>query len=130
MRIAITGIGIVSAIGNNCAETLQSLLEQRSGIGPMRYLHSVHTEYPVGEVQLSNDELRQRLNLGDEPLPRTSLLGIMAARIRCHHSPSRSRCIYACHHASSSLPFRGVGGVLLHPFHRLFLGAQCHYAGL
>lgn len=80
MRIAITGIGIVSAIGNNCAETLQSLLEQRSGIGPMRYLHSVHTEYPVGEVQLSNDELRQRLNLGDEPLPRTSLLGIMAAR--------------------------------------------------
>ena len=80
MRIAITGIGIVSAIGCNCAETLQSLLEQRSGIAPMRYLHSVHTEYPVGEVQLSNDELRQRLGLGDEPLPRTSLLGIMAAR--------------------------------------------------
>ncbi len=80
MRIAITGIGIVSAIGCNCAETLQALLEQRSGIAPMRYLHSVHTEYPVGEVKLSNDELRQRLGLGNEPLPRTSLLGIMAAR--------------------------------------------------
>ena len=80
MRIAITGIGIVSAIGNNCTETLQSLLEQRSGIAPMRYLQSVHTEYPVGEVQLSNDELRQRLGLGNEPLPRTALLGIMAAR--------------------------------------------------
>ncbi len=80
MRIAITGIGIVSAIGCNCAETLQALLEQRSGIAPMRYLHSVHTEYPVGEVKLSNDELRQRLGLGNEPIPRTSLLGIMAAR--------------------------------------------------
>ena len=80
MRIAITGIGIVSAIGCNCAETLQALLEQRSGIAPMRYLHSVHTEYPVGEVKLSNDELRQRLGLGNEPMPRTSLLGIMAAR--------------------------------------------------
>lgn len=80
MRIAITGIGIVSAIGCNCAETLQALLEQRSGIVPMRYLHSVHTEYPVGEVKLSNDELRQRLGLGNEPMPRTSLLGIMAAR--------------------------------------------------
>ena len=80
MRIAITGIGIVSAIGCNCAETLQALLEQRSGIAPMRYLHSVHTEYPVGEVKLSNDELRQRLGLGNEPLPRTALLGIMAAR--------------------------------------------------
>ena len=80
MKIAITGIGIVSAIGCNCAETLQSLLEQRSGIAPMRYLGSVHSEYPVGEVKLSNDELRQRLGFGDEPLPRTSLLGIMAAR--------------------------------------------------
>lgn len=80
MKIAITGIGIVSAIGCNYAETLQSLLEQRSGIAPMRYLGSVHTEYPVGEVKLSNDELRQRLELGNEPLPRTSLLGIMAAR--------------------------------------------------
>ena len=80
MKIAITGIGIVSAIGCNCAETLQSLLEQRSGIAPMRYLGSVHSGYPVGEVKLSNDELRQRLGLGDEPLPRTSLLGIMAAR--------------------------------------------------
>lgn len=80
MRIAITGIGIVSAIGNNCAETLQALLEQRSGIAPMRYVGSVHSEYPVGEVKLSNDELRQRLGLGNEPLPRTSLLGIMAAR--------------------------------------------------
>lgn len=80
MKIAITGIGIVSAIGCNCAETLQSLLEQRSGIAPMRYLGSVHTEYPVGEVKLNNNELRQRLGLGNEPLPRTSLLGIMAAR--------------------------------------------------
>lgn len=80
MRIAVTGIGMVSAIGMNCAETLKSLLEERSGIAPMRFLHSVHSEYPVGEVKLSNEELRLRLGLGNEPLPRTSLLGIMAAR--------------------------------------------------
>ncbi len=80
MKIAITGIGIVSAIGCNCTQTLQSLLEQRSGIAPMRYLNSVHSDYLVGEVNLSNEELRQRLGLNNAPLPRTSLLGIMAAR--------------------------------------------------
>ena len=80
MRIAITGIGLVSAIGSNCTETLQSLLAERSGIGTMRYLGSVHTDIPVGEVPYSDAELKTRLHIGDEPMPRTSLLGLMAAR--------------------------------------------------
>lgn len=80
MRIAITGIGVVSAIGANCSETLQALLTGRSGIGPMRYLHSVHTHLPVGEVPYSDAELKGMLGLGNEPMPRTSLLGLMAAR--------------------------------------------------
>lgn len=80
MRIAITGIGAVSAIGLNCTQTLDALLNERSGIGAMRYLESVHTHLPVGEVPCSNEELRERLQLGDEPMPRTSLIGLMAAR--------------------------------------------------
>ena len=80
MKIAITGIGVVSAVGRNCAETLDSLLAERSGIGMMRYLGSAHTDIPVGEVPYSNTELRRMAGVGDEPLPRTSLLGIIAAR--------------------------------------------------
>lgn len=80
MRIAITGVGAVSAIGMNCAETLQSLLNERSGIGRMRQLGSVHTELPVGEVPYSDAELRTIAGVSDEPMPRTSLLGIIAAR--------------------------------------------------
>jgi len=80
MRIAITGIGVVSAIGTNCAETLQSLLAERSGIGTMRYLGSVHADIPVGEVPYSDAELKRLLAIGNEPMPRTSLLGLMAAR--------------------------------------------------
>lgn len=81
MRIAITGIGVVSAIGINCAETLQSLLSERSGIGRMRYLGSIHTELPVGEVPQSDAELKQIAGVNpSEPMPRTSLLGIIAAR--------------------------------------------------
>lgn len=80
MRIAITGIGVVSAIGTNCSETLESLLAEQSGIGLMRYLGSAHADIPVGEVPYSDAELKRLLAIGNEPMPRTSLLGLMAAR--------------------------------------------------
>ena len=81
MKIAITGIGTISAIGRNCAETLQSILEERSGIGAMRILQSVHTNLPVGEVPYSDKELKAMAGIGeDEPMQRTSLLGLLAAR--------------------------------------------------
>ena len=81
MRIAITGIGVLSAIGMNCAETLQSLLSERSGIDTMRQLGSMHAELPVGEVPYSDAELKRIADINPcEPMPRTSLLGIIAAR--------------------------------------------------
>ena len=79
MRIAVTGIGTVSAIGITCAQTLQSLLDEWSGIGKMYALSSNHTELPVGEVPYSDAELKDLLGI-NEPMPRTALLGIMAAR--------------------------------------------------
>ena len=62
-RIVITGEGIVSAIGVNKVEVLQSLRSKRSGIGPMHYLASTHQELPVGEVPLSDDEMTGELGL-------------------------------------------------------------------
>ena len=79
MKIAITGIGAVSAIGLNCTQTLQSILDEKSGIGPMRILGSSHTELPVGEVPYTDAELNAMLAI-DEPMPRTALLGILAAK--------------------------------------------------
>ena len=79
--IVITGQGIISAIGCNTAEVLDSLRKKRSGIGNMKYLHSIHPEIPVGEVPLSNDDMRQQLGLQDESLlNRTTLMGILAVR--------------------------------------------------
>ena len=49
--IAVTGFGIVCAIGNNADEVLCSLQQGRSGVGPMRYLESKHSHLPVGEVK-------------------------------------------------------------------------------
>ena len=77
--IWITGAGTVSAIGLDKRETLDSLLHGRTGIGPMRHLQSEHRELPVGEVRLSDEELRARLNIvPGTPTIRTALLGMLA----------------------------------------------------
>ena len=77
--IYITGSGIISAIGNDKQAVLSSLFEKRSGISQMRYLQSEHLELPVGEVKLSDAEMRNRLCLSDDkPANRTSLMGTIA----------------------------------------------------
>ena len=79
MRIVVTGIGVVCAIGINCEETRLALLNEQSGIGPMHYLQSVH-QLPVGEVKYTNEQLRSLAGIGNQPMPRSSLLGLIAAQ--------------------------------------------------
>ncbi len=81
MNIAITGEGIVSAIGLNKQEVLHSLLDKKTGIGEMKHLQSVHHELPVGEVDLSNDQMKEMLGIPcGNMMSRTALLGMLAIR--------------------------------------------------
>ena len=81
MNIVITAEGILSAIGNGESETLEALREGRSGIGRMTYLRSSHVELPVGEVKMSNDDMKRSLGINvAEEVSRTALMGIMAIR--------------------------------------------------
>ena len=81
MNIAITGLGIICAIGNNSQQVLDSLVNKQTGVGMMKYLQSCHTELPVGEVKLSDDELKTLLGLPVESLySRTTLLGAVAVK--------------------------------------------------
>ena len=79
--IYITGAGVVSAIGIGKEETLAALQADQSGIRAIRYLKSSHTDLPVGEVQLSNEEMADRLGLGDyQRFTRTALIGKLALK--------------------------------------------------
>ena len=81
MSVAVTGLGIVCAIGNDAAGVLSSLQAERTGIGPMRYLQSTHKELPVGEVKLSNEEMKRTLGLDESAIvSRTVLMGAIAIR--------------------------------------------------
>ena len=78
-QIWITGAGIISSIGIGKEETCRSLLEERSGIGELKYLKTEHHEFPVGEVKLTDDEMCQRLNIDKSvPMTRTALMGMLA----------------------------------------------------
>ena len=80
-NIVITGEGIICAIGLDKPSVLFSLKEKRSGIGTVRYLNSTHRELPVGEVPMSNDDMRSQLGLNDASLVnRTTLMGMLAVR--------------------------------------------------
>ena len=80
-HIVITGEGIVCAIGMDKPSVLASLKAKRSGIGTMRYLNSIHRELPVGEVPMSNDDMRIQLGLKDASyVNRTTLMGMLAVR--------------------------------------------------
>ena len=81
MNIAITGLGVICSIGNNCQQVLESLVNKKTGVGMMKYLQSCHKELPVGEVKLSDDELKTLLGLPVESLySRTTLLGAVAVK--------------------------------------------------
>lgn len=80
-RIAITGIGIISSLGLNTEGNLNSLLEKKTGIGPMELLNSVHKEIPVAEVKKTDEELAHLIGIPSaEGYTRTALLAMIAAQ--------------------------------------------------
>ena len=80
--VAITGMGIISAIGNNVAENYSSLLEGRTGISKISKIDTIHKDsIMVGEIEYTNQELEEKLGLGpDNNYSRTALLGAVAAK--------------------------------------------------
>ncbi len=88
MNVAITGEGLITAIGLDRQQVLKSLQEGHTGIGEMKYLQSVHHELPVGEVRLSNSQMKAMLDIpASQMVSRTALMGILAIRqaLECAH---------------------------------------------
>jgi len=81
-KVCVTGIGIISAIGNNTGEVLNSLNLSATGIGFTSYLNTIHkNELPVAEVKASNEELLEiAVPCDNLAYTRTALLGMIAAK--------------------------------------------------
>ncbi len=79
-RVVVTGIGVISAIGNNASENHNSLQKGGTGIGKAQFLNSKYAEELLfGEIKLSNEALLSRLKISvDSKLTRTELLAFVA----------------------------------------------------
>ena len=80
--IAITGMGIISSIGNTVEENLDALKSVSHGISRIQMLKTRHSEeIMVGEIKKTNDDLEKELGL--EPMhsfSRTAMIGTIAAK--------------------------------------------------
>lgn len=87
-KVGITGMGIISAIGDTVDENFRSLMELKPGISRIENLDTVHKEViRVGEIKKTNRELAKYLNLDKENnFTRTAMLGVMAARQAVNHA--------------------------------------------
>lgn len=80
-RVCISGSGVVSSIGIGKQESLKALLGGTRSLDFPKYLKTVHTQLPVGEVPLSDTQMKRLMGLPQtQEVPRTSLLGMLAAK--------------------------------------------------
>ena len=81
-KIAITGMGIISAIGNNVEENFQSLIHSKHGISDIEILETnKRGKVKLGEIKWSNEDLIKILNLPEENnYTRTTLLAMVAVK--------------------------------------------------
>ncbi|QKJ63293.1 beta-ketoacyl synthase [Flavobacterium sp. M31R6] len=80
--VAITGMGIISSIGNSVEENYNALLKSQVGITTIENIATVHVDViKVGEIKKTNQELIEELQLGkDNNFSRTAMLGTIAAK--------------------------------------------------
>ena len=55
--VAITGMGIISAIGNTVSENYEALIEGRKGISKISKIDTIHKDaIMVGEINFTNED--------------------------------------------------------------------------
>lgn len=80
--VAITGMGIISAIGNSVAETYDALTSGDKAITTISNIPTVHRDViKVGEIKKTNEELAAELGLPTgNNFSRTAMIGAIAAK--------------------------------------------------
>lgn len=81
MNIFVTGIGILTGLGNGKTENLNAILEEKTAISEIKILQSKHTELPAAEVKLTNAEMCDMLDYQEDSVcTRTELMGRIALK--------------------------------------------------
>ena len=82
LGVAITGMGIISAIGNSVEENYDSLINNQTGLTAIENIKTIHAStLKFGEIKKTNQQLIAELGIPtDNNFTRTALLGVFAAK--------------------------------------------------
>ena len=81
MSVAVTGMGIICAIGHGADEVWESISNYRSGIASAKGLNTqLSKSHVFGQVQLTNSQLINHIGEEASHFSRTSLLSILAIK--------------------------------------------------
>ncbi|MCF3110317.1 beta-ketoacyl-[acyl-carrier-protein] synthase family protein [Niabella sp. CC-SYL272] len=80
-RILVTGVGLISSIGNTVAANRKSLTEAHSGIEKASFLQSRYTSLlPFGEIKQSTEVLAGLMPITQPQVTRTDLIALHALK--------------------------------------------------
>jgi 3-oxoacyl-[acyl-carrier-protein] synthase II len=86
-RVYITGLGMITALGNNVSEGLLSLSQSKTGIGKINHLTTRYKdEFLAGEINLSNKDLADLVKDSNPEYNRNTYLAMIAAKEAVIHS--------------------------------------------
>lgn len=92
--IVVTGIGVISAIGNSVSENHHSLKTGTCGITTLQNFPSRFSGVlPCGEIKISTEQLRQKLAAFEPGTTRTDLLSVHAFEEAVKHAGLSSKQI-------------------------------------
>lgn len=78
-KIVVTGIGIISPIGNSVAENRAALQAGKSGLTSLELFATRYaTLLKFGEIKITNEDLKQQLGVTTKGVTRTTLLALYA----------------------------------------------------
>lgn len=80
-RVFVTGIGLMTAIGDTAAENLKSIHDGATGLTRIAHIETINRDrFPVCEIRHGNRDLSSMAGLeSGQEISRTALLGLVAA---------------------------------------------------
>lgn len=78
-RVFVTGIGMITAIGDNASANRDSLINSKCGISQLELFSTKYAGLlPCGEIKTTTKDLQKKLNAYEKGITRTTLLALHA----------------------------------------------------
>ena len=83
-RVLVTGLGIISAIGNSVDQNREALIQGISGISALQFCDTRYSGLrPCGEIKATTSSFKEKLQAAEPGVTRTSLLALHAFLEAC-----------------------------------------------